>query len=424
MISLEDFYAALENNKDGYTLIKNFLSEQDHATCLDIAKKLKPSEDEHYDSILFDPVKLLGEDHFFSKIDVEQLGKIYGLDSVDNVVWLIARDDPEFRNELHNDVHCDKNTVTIQWYLDMDDPKRKLYISHKDRIDDTEWDNNEDVQLLDTSANSMVAFLAKPNTYHGFKRGNGYRYNVRLRFSEKLVKDTFIHNYNADQKVCWYIDAKDMEVEYYPTDHKNFEESEEGTLEEFLARFTYTTLVSQGQHNILVSDNIHQYPQTLQFLKEQGFEKCVIVFAGGCITKKTIDFVYDNTNDYPVYGKKFDENNCMLRQFTVLNLNQIDVSVANGFKDYLSAYLPICKQFYPNKICDFYYAHPEEATYRALFDMARYPVDILYDIDDEYPELDEIEDEFRPVIKKSALYYENVILPSLPMVSVTTLQYK
>lgn len=415
MISLENFYQTLANNKDSYTLINNALSKQDHAKCLDIAKNLRPTEDEYYDSILFDPVKLLGEDHFFSKIDIQTLGKIYGLDNVDHYQWEIARDDPEFDNDFHTDVHFNKNTVTIQWYLDMDDITRKLHISKKGHIPFSDWETNSNVQELDTKANSMVAFLAKPNTYHGFKSGHGHRYNVRLRFIEYLKKDMTIHNVNDNNKICWFVDAKDMEVESYPIDDQGFWESEDGSIEEFLARYTYECLLSHKQSNIIVNDKIKQYPKTLQYLKDQGFEKCVIAMAGTCITEQTIDYVYNKTNDYPVYGQLYDEYQCFLRKVTILNLNEIDVSQADGFNNYLSAYISNFKEVNYQRDLGCLYVHPEHDTFRALFDMARFPTTASKKLDRVYPELS---DRDRSIIKNMLEYYQTQVLAKFPIVDV------
>lgn len=421
MISVENFYDYLTDNHDSYVLIKNFLSQDDLEACLNIAKNLRHTdEDEHYEARLFDPKKAFGEDHFFSQIDVQRLGEIYGLDSVDYFQWEIARDDPSFQNEFHTDVKHTKNTVTIQWYLDMDDPSRKLYISSHNHLPFEEWDESPNVQLLDTTPNSMVAFLAKPNTNHGFKSGEGHRYNVRLRFMEFLNKPQLIHNRSTDDKICWWIESKDMEVESYPHDGQDFYEEEDSTVEQSLSRFTYDCLTSHKQSNILVNDKIRQYPKTLQYLKDQGFEKCVIVFAGSCVTDKTVDFVKNQTNDYPVYGQVFDEFNCLLRRLVVLDLTKIDVSKADGFDNYLSAYMDNFKEINVEKDTGCLYVHPEENTYRALFDMARYHKTTFDGLRNtkNYPEL---KDHHRETIRKMLDYYLNTVLPNFPDVIAKTL---
>ena len=423
MISVDNFYDYLTDNRDSYVLIKNFLSQDDLEVCLNIAKNLKHTDtDEHYEARLFDPRRALGEEHFFSQVDIHRLGEVYGLDSVDYFQWEIARDDPSFQNAFHTDVKHTKNTVTIQWYLDMDDPNRKLYISSHNYLPFDEWDDSPDVQQLDTVPNSMVAFLAKPNTNHGFKSGTGYRYNVRLRFMEFLNKPTLIHNKNTDDKICWWIESKDMEVESYPQDSQDFyeETDSDSTIEENLARFTYDCLTSYQQHNILVSNKIRHYPKTLQYLKDQGFEKCAIVFAGACVTDKTVDFVRNQTNDCPVYGERYDDLDCLLRRLVVLDLTKIDVSKADGFDNYLNAYLDDLGEINVERDTGCLYVHPEENTFRALYDMARYQEITFDDLRNtkNYPEL---KDHHRQTIQQMLDYYLNTVLSSFPEVTAKTL---
>lgn len=419
MISTDVFYDYLTDNRDSYTLIKNFLSEKDLNKCLDIAKGLERTDNnKNYESRLFDPQQYLDSDHFFCQLDIQKLGKIYGFDNVDEYQWEIARDEPEFCNDFHTDVKCNKNVVTMQWYLDMDDTSRKLHIGTKSSVEFDDWDTDPSVQELDTTANSMVAFLAKPNTNHGFKSGKGYRYNVRLRLFENLKNDTFIHNCDNNKKICWFIDVKDMEVEDYPKDDQEFSQEEDGSVEDYLARFTYECLLSLQQSNILVNDKIRQYPKTLQYLKDQGFEKCVIVMAGTCITAKTVEYVTNQTDDYPVYGELFDDLGCLLRRLAVINLNEVDISKADGFNHYLSAYIDNFKQVSIDRDLGCLYVHPEESTYRALYDMSRYPISTMQVIDRFYPELD---DEDRDIIKKMMYHYHDTVLPSFPEVTLKTL---
>ena len=414
MILLEDFYAALRSNKDGYTLIKNFLSEQDHKKCLDIACNLEQTEDDNYDSKKFTPEKLLGKDHFFSKVDVQEIGRIYGLENVDEFSWRITKDYPEFHNTFHTDVHYNKNTVTLQWYLDMDDKSRTLHVTDVGKIPFDKWNNNNDIEKLDTSANSMVAFRASPRTHHGFKAGIGYRYNVRLRLKEHLKKETVVHHYNENEKLCWFIDAKDMEVESYPTSD-DFYVPEDGTLEEYLAKFTYDSLIANEQGNIIVSDKIKEYPKTLQYLKDQGFEKCVIVFAGACVTQDTINYVYNNTDDFPVYGQIDNDDNKFYRKVTIINLNQVNLDLAQGTGKYLSSYVSNAKNINHKFDLNCYYVHPEHDTYRSLFDLSRYSDKIDNSRLQKYTELN---DKDKNTIIQMSIYYRENILNYYPKASI------
>lgn len=421
MITHDEFYQSLLDNKDNYLLIQNFLSQDDLHQCLDIIKDLETTDDdEFYEARLIDPKQVLGINHFYSNVDVDRVGKIYGMENVDYFQWEIARDDPEWENTFHTDVNSNKHTLTLQWYLDMDDSSRKLHISNNGNIDFDQWTTDNSVQELDTSANSMVAFLAKPNTFHGFRSGFGNRYNVRLRMVEYLGVEGRIHHQDTDNKVCWFIDSKDMEVEDQPDDPDYHQE--DFVLEDALARFTYECLISHKQNNITVNNKIRQYPKTLQFLKDQGFEKCVIVMAGACITEKTIREVYENTDSYPVTGELFDDTGQFLRRMTVVNLNEVDISKADGFNEYMSEYVPGANHVRLEDDFGVYYVHPETDTYKALWDVSLYApkMGIFFNdtIEQDYSELGRVD---RSTILKLYKYYMENIYTSFPQVTAKTL---
>lgn len=415
-MDIDNFYQILSDNKNNYTLIKNILSEKDLKECLDIAYNLDKTDDENYDTFMFDPKEVFSEDHFFYNLNITKISEIYGFDNVDEVQFEIARDYPNFCNKFHTDVHENKNTVTLQWYLNMDDPSRKLHIGTKRGFPFKLWEEEPTITELDTCPNSMVSFLAQPNTYHGFKNGTGYRYNLRIRLIEYLKKDSVIHRYNKDSKVCWFIDAKDMEVESYPVDNHVFNIPENGCVEDFLSRLTYDFLLSHNQSNIIVNDKIRNYPETLQYLQDQGFEKCVIVMAGACITEQTIDYIYNNTNEFSAYGQLNDNKDSFLRKVTVLNLNNLDITKADGHKKYLSEYINSCKEFNIKQDLNCYYVHPEHNTFRALFDITRYCSENFLDkLDEEYPEL---KSKDRDTLKKITKYYISNVIEKLPHVKV------
>jgi small nuclear ribonucleoprotein (snRNP)-like protein len=104
----------------------------------------------------------------------------------------------------------------------------------------------------------------------------------------------------------------------------------------------------------------------------------------------------------------------------VLDLTKIDVSKADGFDNYLNAYLDDLGEINVERDTGCLYVHPEENTFRALYDMARYQEITFDDLRNtkNYPEL---KDHHRQTIQQMLDYYLNTVLSSFPEVTAKTL---
>ena len=235
----------------------------------------------------------------------------------------------------------------------MDDLSRCLYIS------DTKAKKVTDGQALETVPNTLLSFKAAKNTFHGFEAGKGLRLNIRLRLWEDLVNCNRVHNYNNQDDVCWLIDTKDMEVEDYPTDEW-FED-----LEGRLANTTYFNLINLKQHNILATREMKKYPQHLARLKNMGFKRCVVVMAGVVVTEDTIDIVR-RPMDSVIHGHINGDH--LYRGITLLDLENFDVTLAEGYDPYFGNHIDVCKNVHTHEF-EAWYIHPESETGVALWRM-------------------------------------------------------
>ena len=289
MNSPEELYKTLEQNSDNYLVVNNALSAQDLETCVKAAESLQQGlqvdeDGRPYYGQLFDPVELLGEDHFFSKLDTKKIAEIYGLEHLDAADWEIAADGKSFNNDFHNDIKYFKQHITIQWYLLLEDESRKFHISNQ--FGDFEYQpNGATQQELNTVTNTMLAFKATPTSFHGFKSGEGRRYNIRLRLYEGLRVPNRIHNFDKQNNVCWLIDWSNFNID--------------GAVENFegyLARQTYNCLLANNHRNIVLFNDKNQLSTLVDKLKEYNFDKCIVVSAGCCVEKSTVDCLTDEYN--------------------------------------------------------------------------------------------------------------------------------
>lgn len=360
-MNVDEFYATLDSNINNYLVINNALSEKDLQACISVADSLyqnpKFDDDENpYYGDLVEPKEIFDDDHLFSNIDPYRVAEIYGIEHLDRYVWEIAADGESFFNDFHNDVKYYKHHVTLQWYLVLDDETRKFHISNQ--FGNFEHQPKDaTIEELNTVSNTMLAFTATPTSFHGFKAGTGRRYNVRLRLFEGLQSPNRIQNLNLDDKTCWLIDTKGMDVS---TAIPNFER--------YLSRFTYNSLLAANQHNILCLVDNRKYSDILKRFQQLGFEKCVVVMAGTCVERKAIEWV-NTTDQYHTYGELFDDSDYFLRKVTVINLNMVESLDISGRFKYLHELVEGHKPIKSDEL-GFTYVHPEIENWYAYYNVA------------------------------------------------------
>jgi len=209
------------------------------------------------------------------------------------------RCNPNGLNEVHNDTGPRKDTLTLQYYLQIDDETRTLHLDN-----------------FDTRATSgdAVIFKSQPHTMHSFKAGEGSRYSLRLRIGTDILNPKVIQN-KSDSKVGVLIDCKDMETD---SCHK--------LLEVNLGAVTYRNLIQNGFSNIVTFREREDFESARDLLKEHGVERILMVFAGATV---------DNTTLAQVYAAKHItapiDNDTVLRQFVVFDTSDSDFNIVGNY---------------------------------------------------------------------------------------------
>ena len=209
------------------------------------------------------------------------------------------RCNPNGLNEVHNDTGPRKDTLTLQYYLQIDDETRTLHLDN-----------------FDTRATSgdAVIFKSQPHTMHSFKAGKGNRFSLRLRIGTNILNSKVIQN-KSDSKVGVLIDCKDMESD---SCHR--------LLEVNLGAVTYRNLIQNGFSNIVTFREREDFESARDLLKEHGVERILMVFAGATV---------DNTTLAQVYAAKHItapiDNDTVLRQFVVFDTSDSDFNIVGNY---------------------------------------------------------------------------------------------
>ena len=209
------------------------------------------------------------------------------------------RCNPNGLNEVHNDTGPRKDTLTLQYYLQIDDETRTLHLDN-----------------FDTRATfgDAVIFKSQPHTMHSFKAGKGNRFSLRLRIGTNILNPKVIQN-KSDSKVGVLIDCKDMESD---SCHR--------LLEVNLGAVTYRNLIQNGFSNIVTFREREDFESARDLLKEHGVERILMVFAGATV---------DNTTLAQVYAAKHItapiDNDTVLRQFVVFDTSDSDFNIVGNY---------------------------------------------------------------------------------------------
>ena len=209
------------------------------------------------------------------------------------------RCNPNGLNEVHNDTGPRKDTLTLQYYLQIDDETRTLHLDN-----------------FDTRATSgdAVIFKSQPHTMHSFKAGKGNRFSLRLRIGTNILNPKVIQN-KSDSKVGVLIDCKDMETD---SCHK--------LLEVNLGAVTYRNLIQNGFSNIVTFREREDFESARDLLKEHGVERILMVFAGATVDKTTLAQVYAAKHiTAPI------DNDTVLRQFVVFDTSDSDFNIVGNY---------------------------------------------------------------------------------------------
>ena len=209
------------------------------------------------------------------------------------------RCNPNGLNEVHNDTGPRKDTLTLQYYLQIDDETRTLHLDN-----------------FDTRATSgdAVIFKSQPHTMHSFKAGKGNRFSLRLRIGTNILNSKVIQN-KSDSKVGVLIDCKDMETD---SCHK--------LLEVNLGAVTYRNLIQNGFSNIVTFREREDFESARDLLKEHGVERILMVFAGATVDKTTLAQVYAAKHiTAPI------DNDTVLRQFVVFDTSDSDFNIVGNY---------------------------------------------------------------------------------------------
>ena len=374
---LEIFLNSLEKHKDEYCVIHDCLDSNDYAEIKSLVDSFEPDQVEtitHEDDVTVGTTvtKSVDQSHFqesslfyqlLDRATLDRLGKIYDI-KVDAYSLTVVRDDPNFYNGMHNDVKDDKSVVTLQWYIQLDDPDRDLRYS--DRSDDL------DPTRTHVRDNSFFGFKSKPTTHHMYNSGWGERKVVRLRLYERLYNKQ-IHNLDTNDNLCVYVDAKPMGVDVAVFGN-NFEKR--------LGVMTYYNLSGYGFNNFILNEYPSKFNDCIKKLKSKGFTKCLVIFAGAVVGpefRKTIDEL--EFSDNIAYANKFEDR--IARQYVVLDLTQLPQTLDNQGSTYLQSIMNRTTHIETSDL-GISYVHPEEYNAIELLMLAN---NILVKIrSDEYDE--------------------------------------
>jgi len=212
---------------------------------------------------------------------------------------MFAYDGPDALNGKHNDTGPRKDTITLQYYLQIDDETRTLHL--------------DDFDTRATSGDAVI-FKSTPQSMHSFKAGKGHRFSLRLRIGTNILNPKVIQN-KSDSKVGVLIDCKDMESN-----------SLHELLEVNLGAVTYRNLIQNGFTNIVTFREREDYESARDLLKEHGVERILMVFAGATVDETTLSRVYAAEHiTAPI------DNDTVLRQFVVFDTNDSDFDIVGNY---------------------------------------------------------------------------------------------
>lgn len=212
---------------------------------------------------------------------------------------MFAYDGPDGLNGKHNDTGPRKDTITLQYYLQIDDETRTLHL--------------DDFDTRATSGDAVI-FKSTPQSMHSFKAGKGHRFSLRLRIGTNILNPKVIQN-KSNSKVGVLIDCKDMESN-----------SLHELLEVNLGAVTYRNLIQNGFTNIVTFREREDYESARDLLKEHGVERILMVFAGATVDETTLARVYAAEHiTAPI------DNDTVLRQFVVFDTNDSDFDIVGNY---------------------------------------------------------------------------------------------
>jgi len=248
---------------------------------------------------------------------------------------------PHQIEKAHSDQKNSLSTITLQIYLP-DDNGLKDYGTQFVK-------KNNCLFKKDFIPNSGYIMASNNNSWH--KPTLGVERNsllIRLTVELEYEKTKTIYNYNPNSKICYTVWNKDMQVYTKQTD--------------WMMHMTLQNLSSLGFDNIAVTQKpFKQDLKFLQQLKQQGFEKVLIMF-GGYVWKNTsiIDYINNLDLNTPIAGWS-NNGKELARQCFMINLTQLDQiqeSFANDkfFAECMDNFTDIGDQVRSNR----YYYHPEQ----------------------------------------------------------------
>ena len=206
---------------------------------------------------------------------------------------------PNGSNDKHNDTGPRKDTLTLQYYLQIDDETRTLHL--------------DDFDTRATSGDAVI-FKSTPQAMHSFKAGKGNRFSLRLRIGTNILNPKIIQN-KSNSKVGVLIDCKDMESN-----------SLHELLEVNLGAVTYRNLIQNGFTNIVTFREREDYESARDLLKEHGVERILMVFAGATVDETTLARVYAAEHiTAPI------DNDEVLRQFVVFDTSDSDFDIVGDY---------------------------------------------------------------------------------------------
>ena len=240
---------------------------------------------------------------------MEEIFNFYDIDYSQGYTYTLCFDwgGENTHNDYHTDYRGYPDVVTLQYYIDVENPESTLQLREK------KFSGNHDTHAMSGDA---IMFHSGRQTWHGFSsRGiaeSSKRLSVRLRIQTNLLSKNHIFDIDPSDKLGVIIDAKDWDLD------------DDIAIEDFhyaLAHFTLLNLRSHGYRNIMITGHHTEFNSAVAHLAESGVNKILVLFNGAFVSENTRTLLSEITSPYA--GRILQEFGRLARVFVLLDLEQI-----------------------------------------------------------------------------------------------------
>lgn len=208
---------------------------------------------------------------------IEKTFNFYGIDYSSGYTYNVAFDLGDENNycDWHSDLK-NKDTVTLQYYVNVEYPERTLRIK-------SDISGEYDTEAMSGDA---VIFHSGKNTYHKFNAGRGHRRSIRLRIQTNLSNPDYVHHLDTNDDIGILIDGTPIQSG-----------SRVKRLQRGLSHISYLQLRECGFNNIVCFEKENHKEKAHNTIQQSHIKKYVIIHAGAMVGEKTKQKVVDNDSE-------------------------------------------------------------------------------------------------------------------------------